>query len=238
MQSSKRKKRNADKRVHYYRRQSCAARQKQSHQELDRYSYQQQKEVARRQLNALKEQVEDLVQDKFQLDTMVDGRFTDAIRSTAMKLHSYGVGTANAAACISTVGKDIFQTTLSPLPSEITMRRLVFEANILGKLHVHVGNSMLNNTNTTLHLDGTTDHQQHYIGFQASVPSENLSVAMVESALEDTATHVNLFTQVIEDYANILSKTETERDEIAERLIMSLWNTMTDQHVVNKMGRS
>jgi hypothetical protein len=61
---------------------------------------------------------------------------------------------------------------------------MILESNLLAKLQVE--ETMLSHGLNTLHFDGTTDAQKHFLGFQISTPGQNLSLSISETIRGDT----------------------------------------------------
>jgi hypothetical protein len=101
---------------------------------------------------------------------------------------------------------------------------------------LQVGEKMLSHGLNTLHFDGTTDAQKHFLGFQISTPGQNLSLSISETIRGDTQTQVDTLKQVFNDLSDVMSSDSTEenKDKIYANLIISVKNLMSDQHIVNK----
>jgi hypothetical protein len=107
---------------------------------------------------------------------------------------------------------------------------MILESNLLAKLQV--GEKMLSHGLNTLHFDGTTDAQKHFLGFQISTPGQNLSLSISETIRGDTQTQVDTLKQVFNDLSDVMSSDSTEenKDKIyANHIICTI--THISQHM-------
>ena len=89
------------------------------------------------------------------------------------------------------------------VPSESSNRRMILESNLLAKQQV--GKKMLSHGLNTLHFDGTTDAQKHFLGFQISSTGQNLSLSISETIRGDTQTQVDTLKKVFNDLSDVMS---------------------------------
>lgn len=189
-----------------------------------------------REVENLLTELDEVKRDRFKIDVVIDGRYSDNIRKCIMSLHSMGLGIKQIPRCIRTVSEDLFHCSIEKLPSDTTMIEVLKEANIIGK--IHVAKSMLAEENSTLHCDGTTDKQRHFFGYQvSSSKKQSLTLGIVETLKGDTKTQMEELKQAIADYSEIISCNNQQAEITFNKLILSLRNLMTDQHIVNKKFR-
>jgi hypothetical protein len=72
---------------------------------------------------------------------------------------------------------------------------MILESNVLEKLQV--GEKMLSHGLNTLHFDGITDAQKHFLGFQISTPGQDLTLSISETIRGDTQTLVDTLKPVL-----------------------------------------
>ena len=72
---------------------------------------------------------------------------------------------------------------------------------------------MLSHGLNTLHFDGTTNAQKHFLGFQISTPGQNLSLSISETILGDTQTQVDTLNQVFNDLSDVMSSDSKEENK-------------------------
>ena len=72
---------------------------------------------------------------------------------------------------------------------------------------------MLSHGLNTLHFDGTTDAQKHFLGFQISTPGQNLSLSISKTILGDTQTQVDTLKQVFNDLSDVMSSDSKEENK-------------------------
>ena len=111
------------------------------------------------------------------LEIFSDGEYLPSVRQVVQDLHSFGVGVKHIGQTIQTVLKHLvgIEGVKVPVlkhlvgiegvkvPSESSNRRMILESNLLANLQV--GEKMLSHELNTLHVDGTTDAQKHFLEF-------------------------------------------------------------------------
>ena len=125
------------------------------------------------------------------LEIFSDGEYLPSVRQVVQDLHSFGVGVKHIGQTIQTVLKHVvgiegakvpvlkhvvrIEGVKVPVlkhlvgiegvkvPSESSNRRMILESNLLANLQV--GEKMLSHELNTLHVDGTTDAQKHFLEF-------------------------------------------------------------------------
>ena len=119
------------------------------------------------------------------------------------------------------------------LPSESSNRRMVLESNLIAKMQI--AERMLESQNPiTLHFDGTTDAQKHYLGFQVSTSDGSLSLSMSENLCGDTKTQLDTAKEIFSELSDLISNSDDEIEKNYAHLLISIKNLMSDQHIVNK----
>ncbi|VDH89643.1 Hypothetical predicted protein [Mytilus galloprovincialis] len=226
-------KRKTVKNLTYYKRQNNELKQNDSEQK--QLISKLQKEVSERDRNiaSLTEQVTVLLDDQISINTFSDGKYLPAVRQVVQDLHSFGVGVKHIGQTINSVLKHLLGVDELKLPSESSNRRMILESNLLAKMQI--GEVLLRSQNSnTLHFDGTSDAQRHFLGFQITTPQANLSLAMNENVRGDTQTQVETIKENFLEIANLVSQSNEDINENYAKLMLSIKNMMSDQHIVNK----
>ncbi|VDI06295.1 Hypothetical predicted protein [Mytilus galloprovincialis] len=174
-----------------------------------------------------------LLDDQISINTFSDGKYLPAVRQVVQDLHSFGVGVKHIGQTINSVLKHLLGVDELKLPSESSNRRMILESNLLAKMQI--GEVLLRSQNSnTLHFDGTSDAQRHFLGFQITTPQANLSLAMNENVRGDTQTQVETIKENFLEIANLVSQSNEDINENYAKLMLSIKNMMSDQHIVNK----
>ncbi|VDI77849.1 Hypothetical predicted protein [Mytilus galloprovincialis] len=205
-------KRKTVKNLTYYKRQNNELKQNDSEQK--QLISKLQKEVSERDRNiaSLTEQVTVLLDDQISINTFSDGKYLPAVRQVVQDLHSFGVGVKHIGQTINSVLKHLLVVDELKLPSESSNRRMILESNLLAKMQI--GEVLLRSQNSnTLHFDGTSDAQRHFLGFQITTPQANLSLAMNENVRGDTQTQVETIKENFLEIANLVSQSNEDINE-------------------------
>ena len=227
-------KRKANKSMAYFKKQNSEYREINQNQKQVILQLQRDLSDKDRNIDNLIAQVNELIEDKMSVETFSEGEYLPSVRQVVQDLHSFGVGVKHIGQTMQTVLKHLVGIEGVKVPSESSNRRMILESNLLAKLQV--GEKMLSHGLNTLHFDGTTDAQKHFLGFQISTPGQNLSLSISETIRGDTQTQVDTLKQVFNDLSDVMSSDSTEenKDKIYANLIISVKNLMSDQHIVNK----
>lgn len=82
---------------------------------------------------------------------------------------------------------------------------------------------LLEHPNSCLHVDGTTDHQRHFYGYQVSTTSlPSMAICMVETVCGDTTTQINQLCTVLEDFAQLLSSKNDESQALYDNMLVNV----------------
>ena len=150
-----------------------------------------------------------------------------------MQLYAFGVSIRNICPAIRTILELLLDISVGNLPSETTIGHIVGkESNILGKMHVT--EKWSETENATIHVDGTTDHQRHFLGYQISTKEqETLSLSMTETCDSDAEAQMAELQRIIQDAVKA-SSSDNSWESKATEMFLKIRNLMTDQHIVNK----
>ncbi|XP_078599248.1 uncharacterized protein LOC144874669 [Branchiostoma floridae x Branchiostoma japonicum] len=159
------------------------------------------------------------------IKTFQDGKFTDEVRHVYMSLLSMDAGTQNIEPIIRTILKKLAGVEVGRLPKYSTARMMFAEARRLSQ--IHVADVVSRCENITVGTDGTTKKHDKY-GSVSFFTSEGPFVAGIQNQLSgNTDQQVDMFKKVISDLASASSSS-------ADELWLSIKNTMSDRHIVNK----
>ena len=174
--------------------------------------------------------------DKDTLETFQDGKYINELRQTIMILLTQcNVSMSKVNQVIETVISNLTGMSLSGLPSNGVLSKLLVEAKVVAS--VHVADRMLTEgdpkgmTGHVLHSDATTKHHRHYESFQVTLPSgKTMSIGLKETAGGATEELTEAFLSTIKDLADAIQGCQEEK---IAKLIASLKHTMSDQGSVN-----
>ncbi|XP_065655072.1 uncharacterized protein LOC136081590 [Hydra vulgaris] len=162
-----------------------------------------------------------------------DGRYSDDIRETIMKLLSMNASMNSVSEVIKVVLNKLAKKNISRLPSAAVKCRLMQEASILGQFQVAeamLENNLINknsNIGNCLHGDGTQKYHKHYQNFQITTTSgKTLSFGLSEVVGEDAATVLQNFTNIVDDISDVVSNSATEKEINFAKLITPIKSTM------------
>ncbi|XP_065641561.1 uncharacterized protein LOC136073625 isoform X1 [Hydra vulgaris] len=183
--------------------------------------------------------------DDDEVITFEDGRYSDDIRETIMKLLSMNVSINSVNEVIIVVLNKLAKKNISRLPSAAVKCRLMQEASILGQFQVAeamLENNLINKNSkigNCLHGDGTQKYHKHYQNFQVTTTSgKTLSFGLSEVVGKDAATVLQNFTNIVDDICDVVSNSATEKEINFAKLITSIKSTMSDLSSVNPLFNS
>ncbi|XP_065656137.1 uncharacterized protein LOC136081830 [Hydra vulgaris] len=183
--------------------------------------------------------------DDDEVITFEDGRYSDDIQETIMKLLLMNVSMNSVNEVIKVVLNKLAKKNISRLPSAAVKCRLMQEASILGQFQVAeamLENNLINknsNIGNSLHGDDTQKYHKHYQNFQITTTSgKTLSFGLSEVVGKDAATVLQNFTNIVDDICDVVSNSATEKEINFAKLITSIKSTMTDLSSVNLLFNS
>ena len=184
----------------------------------------------------LKERVNDLMQED-EVVTFHGGRYNDTVRQVCHILLSEGVSMSKAGKVIRTVLSKLGHIECGRLPGKSTLSNMAAECDIISK--IHVGQLILDEAHTTLHLDGTRKKFREYSTFQVSTTEGSKSLGFKEMVAGATSDYMEATKDLFQEISVYLSNVnDAESQEVTEaRLLRNIMNTQTDRHVVNKSYR-
>jgi len=99
-----------------------------------------------------------------------------------MELSSLQVGSNKVSAVIQSVCKNLFDVEIQSkdLPSRKTVGRIVAEGHLLSLCQS--AEVLLENPNSTLHMDGTSRDHRKVIDMEISTPHQQITLAFVDVA--------------------------------------------------------
>ena len=173
-----------------------------------------------------------------EVTTFQGGRYNDTIRQVCHILLSEGVSMSKTETVIRTVLSKLGNMECGRLPSKSTLVNMAAECDVLSK--IHVGQLILDEAHTTLHLDGTRKKFREYSTFQVSTTDGgSKSLGFKEMVAGATSDYMEATKDLFHEISVYLSNvSDTESQEVTEaRLLKNIMNTQTDRHVVNKSYR-
>ena len=173
------------------------------------------------------------------VETFSGGAFTDEVREVYMELLSRNVSLENCSHVVRTILERLGKLKVGRLPSKSTASVFQAEAGVISD--IQSGMAMLNTESNTLHTDGTRKRFREYGGFQVSTGDGCYLLGMEEMLTGSTEQFLSALKKKLQDVAEALSLVSDDspsKEKLYEDLFVSLKNTMTDRHIVNKTMRN
>ena len=214
-------KQKTNKSLNYYKKQNTELKERQTECKQLTLNLQKQLQERNKDINCLIDQVNDLLDDKISIDTVCEGKYLPVVRQVVQDLHSFGVGVKHIGQTIQSVLKHFLGIENIKLPSESSNRRMVLESNLIAKMQI--AERMLESQNpNTLHFDGTTDAQNHYLGFQVSTSDGSLSLSMSENFCGDTKSQLDTSKKIFSELSDLISNSDDEIEKNYAHLLISI----------------
>ena len=181
----------------------------------------------------LKESLNQFMQDA-EVTTFEDGRYSDVVRQVCHILISEGVSMSKTEKVIRTVLTKLANKNCGRLPCKSSLSNMAAECDILSK--IHVGQLLLDEAESTLHLDGTKKKFREYASFQISTNQHgSKSLGFEEMPAGAASDYLDATKNLFHEIACLLSSHSSQTQEQTEaRLLKNIRNTQTDRHTVNK----
>ena len=167
-------------------------------------------------------------------ETKVDGKYGDEVRLCCYSLLSKNVGVWNVGPVIRAVTKMV-GVKVQELPSVGLLSRMLIELKAAGSLQVA---DVMEDAGdiSTLHSDGTSKFGKKYGSFQIATEEKTMSVGLVEMG-SGTAQHA--LEKLKEALLDIeLVSARVGKQDVAEKIIGKIKNTMSDRCIVQKKFNS
>ncbi|RUS74049.1 hypothetical protein EGW08_018198 [Elysia chlorotica] len=212
-----------------------------SKRNLEKLNSKQRKNIQRLKtsLDEKDEQISTLLKDIDETRGNVETRtatrrsFSDELRMTVMALQASGVASSKIPTVIDIVSKTLFEQTLD-IPHRTTANRIIEESNAMAKLHI--SECLRDNTNVTLHTDGTSRQKKKYVGQQLTLDDGRvISLGFRVVATEDAETLIDSTVEFLEELTDIYDDiTDAERDRLFLEYLQAINSTMSDRASVMK----
>ncbi|CAH1238084.1 Hypp5516 [Branchiostoma lanceolatum] len=163
--------------------------------------------------------------DSDEVETFEDGKFKDEVRQVYMILLSMDTGLNNIEFIIRTILDKLGGLKCGKLPKYATAQAMFAEARRLSQ--VHVADVVSKSTNITVGTDGTTKKHDKYGSVSFFTQDGTLVAGVTEQLSGKTEHQVDMFKKIIHELSTACGKSEDE-------MWLSVKNTMSDRHVVNK----
>ncbi|KAI8509787.1 hypothetical protein Bbelb_122150 [Branchiostoma belcheri] len=163
--------------------------------------------------------------DSDEVKTFEDGRFTTDVRQVYMMLLSMDTGLNNVEWIIRTVLQKLGGLKCGRLPKYSTAQTMFAEARRLSQMHV--ADVVSKSDNITVGTDGTTKKHDKFGSVSFFTQQGQLVAGVTEQLSGKTEHQVDMFKKIMHDLATACGASE-------EEMWVSIKNTMTDRHVVNK----
>ena len=165
----------------------------------------------------------------------VDGSYKNNVRACFQDLVLSGVGIKETKNVIITVLKNMVNIDVDKniLPSTSFARSQYEEARLLAM--GQAGSILIQDydqSKRTLQSDGTSKFGHHYGTYDiATEDGVNMVLGMRPMATGDSQTQMDVLKQILEEIEKVCNGSETD---MAKKIIVSVKNTMSDRHIVQK----
>jgi len=152
--------------------------------------------------------------------------YLDNVRQCCIELLSLNVGIRQVEPVIRSVLKNIAGFEVDKLPQPGTLVRMY--AEMKGLAYQQIAEELSEQTNLTLHSDGTSKYGQHYGSFQISVEGSVYTLGLSEMLTGSAEKTLDTLKQILDDIELVAGKT------VRASLLTNIKNTMSDRHIVQK----
>ena len=178
-------------------------------------------------VDELQEQIQELRSEK--LEVMEKGHFNHKIRECCMTMLAQNVGIRNVEKCIR-AALELSNINVDRLPGKSTLANMAVEARSIA--HLQMAEKIPGDMVNTLHSDGTTKFGEKFGGFQVTTPDSSYTLCLTEMKAGGAR-----------DFKEVLDNALSDMDQacqavihkpIANKILASLKNIMSDRHIVEK----
>ena len=159
------------------------------------------------------------------------GHYTAKVRECCMQLLAYNVGISNIEPCIKAVC-DLVGCKPDRLPSKSTLANMMVEAQAIS--HLQIADCVPSFSTNMLHSDGTTKFGEKYGGLQITTPDSCYTLCLTSMKAGGANDFKQLLVDALSDIACTCQAVSKNGTEISNRILVSIKNTMSDRHIVEK----
>ena len=187
----------------------------------------------------IEDHLESLLEHELPQLKNVDGSYKNNVRACFQDLVLSGVGIKETKNVIATVLKNMVNINVdkNDLPSATFARSQYEEARLLAM--AQVGTTLITDyekSKRTLQSDGTSKFGHHFGTYDIATESgENFVAGLRPMSTGDSETQMNVLKQILEEIEKVCEGSETK---MAKKIFISLKNTMSDRHIVQKKFNS
>ena len=161
-----------------------------------------------------------------EIETFVNGAYTDAVRQCCLSLSSHNLGVERVGPVIRTVINTLTKHSIGRLPSVALLSQMLVEAKAIALMQA--GEVATQSQDSTLHTDGTTKFGRKYGGFQVTTDDQSLSLGMADM-MSGSAEHTfDTFEAILKD-VKMACKKGLGMNNVVAQVVNSLKNTMSDR---------
>ena len=119
-----------------------------------------------------------------EIETFVNGAYTDAVHQCCLSLLSHNLGVERVGPVIRTVINTLTKHSIGRLPSVALLSQMLVEAKAIAL--TEGGEVATQSQDSTLHTDGTTTFGSKYGGFQVTTDDQSGMADMMSGSAEHT----------------------------------------------------
>ena len=185
----------------------------------------------------IEDQMESMLRNELSELKNADGSYKNDIRAMYQDLVLCGVGIKETKNVIISVMKNLlkYEIDAKKLPSASFARGMYEEARLLALAQIGCSVGQEQSENNTLQTDGTTKRGHHYGTIDIATSEGRLVAGVRPMAAGDSETTLTILKEVLNEIEKVCMSSETK---MAKKILMSIKNTMSDRHGVQKKFNS
>ena len=176
----------------------------------------------------LKEKVDQL--EKEEIETFMDGRYSDDIREVYYDLLRKNVGVENCSEIIRTVLQKLTHKTVGRLPQKSSAATMMVEAQIISKMQVR--DAMLSSSNNVLHTDGTKYRFKEVGSYQVNTDSGSYTMGIEEMFSGEATSYMDTFRDLLAEMSRLVVPEDAQNSDV-QNILYKFKCLMTDRCSVN-----
>ena len=180
------------------------------------------------EIDELKEQMEELKSHR--LEVMEKGRFNHEIRECCMTMPAHNVGIQNVESCIR-AALQLAKVDVDRLPKKTALADMIVEARSIS--HLQMSEQIPQHMVNTLHSDGTTKFGEKFGGFQVTTPNSSYTLCLTAMKAGGAKDFKEVLENALADIDSVYQAVPGQTSA-ANKTLVSLKNTMSDRHIVEK----
>ena len=168
--------------------------------------------------------------DEEQIETFMDGRYTNEVRQVYYELLRRNVSVASCGDIIKIVLENLAKRSVGCLPKKSLAATMMVEAEAISKMQVR--EALLTSENNILHTDGTRYRFKEIGSYQVNTSSGAYTLGIEEMFSGEASSYVATFRELLHELSTFVVP-EKEHDEDVARMLVNFKGLMTDRCAVN-----